>query len=322
MTDPIADLRRQLVGAAERLAVSETPARRRRVGRLSALALTGALVAGTAAAAILSGGHPSSPLAGPVPGASDTRYRIEIQPDLRAGAVGWCGSVRFTGLSAARGISQGCGNAAPRQAHTIAGAVIAVAPKRALSFVITASDVPTARRGDGALIATRPDRRLPFGWRAAVAPFRMTSGHLGPAVFKRYALRPADGGGRPLPTTPASDYVASQAAGPLCRVVGGPTPTSVSSSGRQPTRQMGFQGRPFRSCWHARYADGAEAALLVDAVDPARAAADLPGARLLRDGRVVAAGGLLARRAGAGWLVVHDRPAAKRAALLSQLSVG
>jgi hypothetical protein len=70
-----------------------------------------------------------------------------------------------------------------------------------------------------------------------------------------------------------------------------------------------FRGRRYR------------AAVLVDARDPKRPAAELPGAAPRADGLVDASGHLSARRVGAGWLVVEGASARERVLVLRALRV-
>lgn len=317
MTDPFHDLRRTLVGAAARQAT--VPRRRRRRRGLMAAAAALVIASGTAAAAIIGGEEPSLPLAGPVLGSTDTRYAVEIAPDLRPGSVGWCTFVRFRSSDRPLGYGGGCGAAASRGATVISAGTTVTRPRHAIAVAIVPERVARLRTPDGRLIIPSPSPMLPRGWRAAVSEVRYTpksatrvlgADNLVPVDRQGHPLQAAN----PLPTT-------SPSAGPRCKVIGGPKPRSVTAAGARPARAgQSFEGRAFRSCWHASYRDGLEAALLVDAEDPTRRAAELPGSRPLADGRVVANGRLLARRSGAGWLVVRG-PSDSRARLLTQLRV-
>ena len=104
MKDPFDILRAELVSAAERAAL---PAPRKRWGRLRrpsrpvAILLVALVIAGSAAAAVLSLSA-SQPLEGRVPGAitpasvAGYRYTIAVTPSLPAGVAGWESLIIYT----------------------------------------------------------------------------------------------------------------------------------------------------------------------------------------------------------------------------------
>jgi hypothetical protein len=173
MKDPFVILRAELVDAAERAA---RPAPRKRWGRLRrpsrpvALVLAALVIAGSAAAAVLSLSA-SKPLVGRVPGAitpaslAGYRYRIAVTPVLFAGTGGWQPWIVYNSPG-----TNGYGErGAPLPTTPIfaVGGPTSVARGETVAYVLTSPQVFAVRIG-GRTIRTVSSPALPTGDRAAV----------------------------------------------------------------------------------------------------------------------------------------------------------
>jgi hypothetical protein len=203
MSDPFDVLRDELVAAEGRMVRGRrrSPWLRRRP-----LLLAAALVvaSGSAAAAVVSlTSEDSAPLSGTVPTPSPTAaqrtYRIELMPDLRAGQIGWCSTLALRSRRGPIGAVTGCGPAAPADAAQIAGGGVTVGRDRIILFTVVDKRVATVRLHDGRTIAPLPDRRLPYGWRGAVAFVTREHGNVDPTDLD-WTLQ--DAAGRPISTAP------------------------------------------------------------------------------------------------------------------------
>jgi hypothetical protein len=182
MKDPFVILRAELVEAAERAA---RPATRKRWGRLRrpsrpvAVLLVALVIAGSAAAAVLSL-RSSQPLAGRVPGAvaggslAGYRYTIAVTPQLPAGTAGWESLIVYSRTGTA-GIVQGGGTLGyPTSTYPDFGGgsgpdscPVCFARGNAVTYVLTGPEVFAVRIGSHT-IRTVASRALPSGDRAAV----------------------------------------------------------------------------------------------------------------------------------------------------------
>jgi hypothetical protein len=306
------------------------PRRSRRRGGL-AVALAALVVCGSATATVLSlTGEPSRPLAGTPPELGGASYRVELRPDLNAGAIGWCATVAIRGHASATAGS-GCGPAAASGDTLIAaGALTGNGP--GIAYAVVDQRTATVRFGRQRVVPRR-DPALPPGWRAAVAIVRGES-----------SIVPEDARGRPLAH---SDRAGTHAAGtaPLpshavsphhppqhpCALHAPRLPELRAISARvsisHPPRPPDVNRRPFLSCASSVfYLHGRRliAARLLDARHPEHSAALLPGMRTPPTRKeIVAAGDLItARRAGPGWIAVYGGTPELRATLLQALYAG
>jgi hypothetical protein len=157
---------------------------------LALLALIVLLTGGAAAAAVLLGGtHPSAPLAGALPeprqSLGPTSYRIGFTPDISGGHVGWCDQVDFTTREPSLGHghfervygggASGCGRAPTAAEPFIDADVVSGSGGREgrhfsyqVAYYLTAPQVAAVRASPTLTILTRPEPRLPDGYRVAV----------------------------------------------------------------------------------------------------------------------------------------------------------
>jgi hypothetical protein len=194
MSDPFELLRDELVRAAKRTAVATPGHGNRRPrwwrGRQGlAVAMAGLLVAGgAAAAATVLSGEQSKPLSGVVPAGQQPhtalvagqRYTIGFAPSIQAGQIGWCVSTRTfsrSGRAQDRGTG-GCDTPAATAGQPILGTQTIV-NGGGLSYVFTSRAVSAVKIAGGPTVLTRPSRRLPDGYRAAVFQYHPPKGALG-----------------------------------------------------------------------------------------------------------------------------------------------
>ena len=344
MIDPFDALRDELVAAEGRMAGGRqrsTWLRRRPLLLAAALVVASA----SAAAAVVSlTSEDSAPLSGtvpaPSPSAAERTYRIELMPDLRAGAIGWCSSVTLRSRGwRPIGAATGCGPAAPADAAQIAGGVTAVNTKNVLLFAIVDRRVASVRLHDGRTIAPLADRKLPYRWKAVVAFLARQGGRFAVDDLQ-WTLQ--DAKGAPISSAP-NEHAGAKDAGTAtlptravdprdpphvryairARPLKGLRAVSARIVTRAPTRTPDVNGRAFQTRATTIYylhTRRYRAAMLVDARDPSRPAADLPGSTPRADGLVDASGQLTARRAGPGWLVIEGADARERALVLQALT--
>jgi len=183
MKDPFVILRDELVEAAERVAL---PAPRKRWGWLRrpsrpvAVLLAALVIAGSAAAAILSLSA-SQPLVGRVPGAFSSAslagfgYTIRVSPGLGAGGAGWQPWIVYSGPGTS-GYGQTGGVSAGYPSATApvfgggsppGGCIPCYARGNPVEYVLTGPQVFAVRIGSQT-IRTFTSRALPTGDRAAV----------------------------------------------------------------------------------------------------------------------------------------------------------
>jgi hypothetical protein len=162
--DPLVTLGDQLFEAALRNRPAKPRRRHWRRSRPLAVLVAGVLLAGGAASAtVLLASQPSAPLVGAI---GPSQYEIDMSPYLNAGETGWCVGVISTERSRFRGWSEGCGGIPG--APIVAESFEDPEPKHAtLNWAITTTAVGAVRFGDR-IVRTRPEARLPNGFRAAV----------------------------------------------------------------------------------------------------------------------------------------------------------
>jgi hypothetical protein len=343
--DPFDLLRDQLVAA---VAPRTARARRRWRHRRGLLVLLAALaVSGTATAAVLSlGDHGPAPLRVTYPGdhgPAAGRYRIAVEPDLRAGSAGWCVTADYRHGIQPVGRSGSCFTAAATGAPVLGGMAMSV-EGRNLFLLILDPRVAAVRLLDGERVVPRAVPQVPNGWTLALMfpPVRYDHGRELQRLASDFTLLDAHGrriaqqapmgliglaerGVQPLPVRtvsarrpPAAPCAITADALPGLRpltqtIVRGPLAQPVATSGGAlrtcSDLELAFAGRRMH------------AGLLIDARGPAHPPAALPGAIAVsgRPGTVAAAGGITARRSGPGWLTVTGGTAALRAQLLAAL---
>jgi hypothetical protein len=179
---------------------------------LALLAFMALLLAGAAAAAVLLGGtHSSAPLAGALPEPSQslgrTSYRIAFTPDIAGGHVGWCDQVDFTTRERSLGHghferqygggASGCGSGPTVAEPFIDADVVGGSGGREgrhfsyqVAYYLTAPQVAAVRASPTLTILTRPEPRLPDGYRVAVGFPQVEHGGSAQAIgaFKPVAL--------------------------------------------------------------------------------------------------------------------------------------
>ncbi|HEV3322760.1 MAG TPA: hypothetical protein VG147_11315 [Solirubrobacteraceae bacterium] len=156
---------------------------------LALLAFMALLTGGAAAAVLLGGTHPSAPLAGVLPeprqSLGPTSYRIGFAPDISGGHVGWCDQVDFTTRERSLGRghferlygggASGCGRGPTVAEPFIDADVVSGSGGREgrhfsyqVAYYLTAPEVAAVRASPMLTILTRPEPRLPNGYRVAV----------------------------------------------------------------------------------------------------------------------------------------------------------
>jgi hypothetical protein len=145
--------------------------RRSRLVVVLAVVLVGG---GSALAAGLFSGEQSAPLTDVLSGGSmaGTNYDIGLYPNLEAGVVGWCSTETYGKQSAtAFAPTVGGGSSCGAVSAAIDTPIFAACGCGGTGpwYVLTSARVAAVRIAGGPTIRTRPDRRLPFGFRAAVS---------------------------------------------------------------------------------------------------------------------------------------------------------
>jgi hypothetical protein len=342
MNDPFDILERHLVRIAEDLDASAAQGARRvqssaqpRRRRWLALSLTCLAVSGSAAAAVVAvRGHDSKPLSGPLPPAHTSEpnhYRLEVFPDLTAGANGWCFATSMTrgtepatsGLTCARAPRGGKG--------VLAGGLAPVSSKQGLFYLLVDRSVEAVLLHDGRTVRSRPASGLPSSSRVVAATVPVRNYHLD-SPYSRFTILSHTQHGQTKTSTSLQALsrrgrlVArpdGAPADPACNLRSSGTNIELSSLttlGRGTARKA--DAVAFFACATAtvRYAGARfHAAVLMGLVD-AGAPAVLPGMHRRADGTVDASGGVSARRLrGGGWLAVTGGDATQRRTVISRL---
>ena len=371
----IPELQRILVEGARR---QERPARRWvRLGRRPLAALFGVLaVAGSAAAAVVSL-TASRPLSGTVQNgvgvlhsAGPTQYRISVFPYLAVGWSGWCSSADFSVNGRPTATEYSCGPVESSSQLVLDSALFG-GRSGFYEYEIVSDRVAAVHYSDGPTITPISDPRLPRGTRAVVrvGPMPKVSKPGMPVPLPREKW--LDARGRVLPIAvigranavehlPLRALNPQHPAGGGCTVLARPLrglvalSQTVARAVPWPRREPGA----FLACANATYRLGTSTlavAVLVDATNPRRTAAPLPGvvadpatpgvligAELgsigFPQGLAVFATGrqqpfntpsahqaladhdVSARRAAPGWLIAEGGTAAQRATLLAALT--
>ncbi len=369
----LGELRDQLQARFESVpALAERPARRRRWPRMGTrlgVVLAALVVAGgsAVAAGVLSGQRsrpltaafrPGSPTSQEGYGPPGSTYSLSISPSMQAGVIGWCTSlVTYRGPQSFDLGTGGCNGAAPAVGAPMFGAADGGIGGASLSYVFTAPQVAAVRVAGGPTILTRPDPRLPFGFRAAVFSPPTRFSHDAGVTLSAYgagvALSALDSSGQVIageayaePVTEAtrSWRAPSPPAAGACSISprrGAPVVLQSGSVLSEAVGDPGIIGHAFLPCLNTSFIfDGTRfaAAVLLDAKQPGQPPADLPDMQPLAGHPGVVARqramtnlfndeannlDIVARRVGRTWLVVAGGAnGTQQAAALSSLVVG
>jgi hypothetical protein len=307
----LGELREQLQARFESAAApAERSAQRRRwprTGTRLGVVLAALVVAGGSAlaAGLLSGQRsrpltavfqPGSPTSQEGYGPPGSTYSLSISPSMQAGVIGWCTSlVTYRGAKSFDLGTGGCNGAAPAVGAPMFGAADGGIGGASLSYVFTAPQVAAVRVAGGPTILTRPDPRLPFGFRAAVFSPRTRFSHAAGVTLSAYgagvALSALDSSGQVIPgdayVGPVTEATRSwrapnpPAAG-ACSISSRPGAPVVLQSGSvlsEAVGDPGIIGYAFLPCLTTSFTfDGTRfaAAVLLDAKQPGQLPADLP----------------------------------------------
>src|ERR1035437_8546108 len=163
------------------------------------------LAGGSTAAAIVGLSRSSAPLTGSVPGlAGRLRYDVPLTPDLEPGDAGWCSFPIFSITGTIDGAGAGtCSPAVPPGAPVILSGGEPLSNEQALFrqahrplsarqgqlnlvWMVVSSQVAAVRIDANEVVASRPDPRLPRGWRAVVAFTSVPLNRIRPVPLDRY----------------------------------------------------------------------------------------------------------------------------------------
>lgn len=314
------------------------------------------LAGGSTAAAVALLSRSSAPLTGSVPGlAGRLRYDVPLTPDLEPGNAGWCSYPIFAVTGTIEDAGGGtCSPAVPPGTPAILAGGEPISNEQALLrdahlplsarqrrlnlfWMVVSSRVAAVRLDANEVVASRPDPRLPRGWRAVVA---FTSVPLSrPVLLDRYghaiASRgasssgaiPGSGGVSPVRTyLPGSSTPAPCSIGRV-RLAGVSAQWEVVATATPALGSSVIPGTLF-SCARSWFSiegqsEAPSAAVLLDAQDPRRPAPPLPGLTPTGQPGVFSepSAEILARRVGLGWLVVQSRSASLGRMLLGAISI-
>jgi hypothetical protein len=213
------------------------------------------------------------------------------------------------------------------------GGMVSTAPRvRSLFWLVVDKRVALVRLSDGRSVEPRADPLIPYGWRSVVWFESLRNGEPQWRLIDAKGREiPSDSlaGTRAAGTFPlATRAVDPYAPGAGCAIRVARTPHVHALEERvvsEPApRRTSINRHAFRVCAAvALEAHGTRyrAALLVDARDPARVAARLPGMPAAASGRTptTAGGDITARRAGQAWLAVQGPNPRQRVTLLQTL---
>ena len=277
------------------------PTRRRRwprTGTRLGVVLAALIVAGGSAlaAGLLSGQRsrpltavfqPGSPGSQTGYGPLGSTYSISISPSMQAGVIGWCTSVvTYRGAENFDLGTGGCNGAPPAVGAPIFGAQDGIGSPN-LSYVFTAPQVAAVRVAGGPTILTRPDPRLPFGFRAAVfsLPERLLAHDPGvglSALDSTGQVIPGDAYAEPVTEATRSWRAPSPPASGACSISprrGSPAVLESGSVLSAAIGDPGILGHAFLPCLDASFTiHGTRfaAAVLLDAKQPGHLPAELP----------------------------------------------
>ena len=331
------------------------PARWPRRWRSSVAALAVLVLAGgSTAAAIAVLDHGSAPLTGSVPGTrAPLRYDVPLTPDLEAGDAGWCSYPTFaiTGSIDSAGAGT-CSPAVPPGAPVLLGGAEPLSNEQALLrhagqrlgrqlnlfWMVVSSRVAAVLIDPHEVIASRPDARLPSGWRAVVAFTSVPLDRLRPVPLDRYGhiiaaqrktgVHLVQGSGVSTVRTyvPGSSAPAPCAIRPV-RLAGVTAQWEVVATATPSLGSAVLPGTLF-SCARSWFSikgqkEAPSAAVLLNAQSPRRLAPAPPGLTPTGLPGIFsnASAGIVAKRVGAGWLVVQSNSSATGRRLLNAIRI-
>ena len=264
-------------------------------------------------------GMSPAPQTVPIPNAAPAPTAVpdfEFRPDLTAGRIGWCASLR--------GVN-GCGPAASPERGLIVG-VGSYGRAGGTMATVVSERVAAAVLPGGQRLRARPDPRVP-------APLKLILEHV---PRETGPLRLVDANGRNVPDADASGSWATSLARLPTRTSDPDAPCALSVHGDARFRVRSTsvltelpKGRDdvvrpsFLSCATTVYYAGRarlRAAVLLDAADPRAKAPLLPGMDGEPRGIVQTGPFTSATRAGVGWIQVFGKGAALRKRLLGALT--
>jgi len=302
--------------------------------------------------------------------AGPTQYRISVFPYLTVGWSGWCSSADFSVHSRPTATAYGCGPVESSGQLVLDGSVFG-GRSGSYEYEILSDRVASVHYSDGLTITPISDPRLPRGTRAVVrvGPPPKLGKHGRPIAFPHEQWLDARGRVLPMPVVGRANAVEHlplraldprHPAGGGCAVLARPLRGLVALSQTVVRAVPWPRHEPgaFLACANASYRLGASTlavAVLVDASNPGRRAAPLPG--LVADpanpgvltgaelgsigfpqglgvfaiGRqqpfntptahqALADHDVSARRAAPGWLIAEGGTATQRATLLAALT--
>lgn len=268
----------------------------RRRSRLLIVFVVLALAGGSAYAAIALT-HRSAPLSGAAPSLpfpwrhslAGWRYDIELAPTAEAGKVGWCeGTFYLRDGKGPGGFGQ---SSCPGSPPTVDEPLFAQAGTTGPGIwdVLTAPNVAAVRIAGVGTILTRPDPRLPYGYRAAVIDLPRALPGAGPKLTALDAAGHAIAGPSTHetaePAMPTRRWRAGEPVRGSCSIHARPGSGVQAREGTVVTRIIpahGIVGHAFFTCINAQVSIRTAtafpllAALMLDAAHPGRTLAPLP----------------------------------------------
>jgi hypothetical protein len=259
-------------------------------------ALAAGLLSGQRSRPLTAVFQPGSPTSQEGYGPPGSTYSLSISPSMQAGVIGWCTSlVTYRGARSFDLGTGGCNGAPPAVGAPMFGARDGGIGGASLSYVFTGPQVAAVRVAGGPTVLTRPDPRLPFGFRAAVFSPRTRYSKRAGVELSAYgagvALSALDSAGQVIP---GNAYVGTvteatrswrapnpPAAG-ACSISqrrGAPVVLQSGSVLSEAVGDPGIVGHAFLPCLTTSFTfDGTRfaAAILLDAKQPGRLPAPLP----------------------------------------------
>ena len=302
------------------------------------------LAGGSTAAAIVVLSRSSAPLTGSVPGlAGRLRYDVPLTPDLEPGDAGWCSFPIFSITGTIDGAGAGtCSPAVPPGAPVILSGGEPLSNEQArfrqahrplsarqgqlnLVWMVVNSQVAAVRIDANEVVASRPDPRLPRGWRAVVAFTSVPLNRIQGVPLDRYGRAIAAKGAsssRVIPgsggVSPVRTYLPGSSSPSPCSISGvhlaGVTAQWEVVATTTPALGSAVAPNTLFSCGRSWFSikgqtEAPSAAVLLDAQDPRRSAPPLPGRTPTGRPGVLSerSAEIIAKRVGRGWLVVQSQ---------------
>jgi hypothetical protein len=205
---------------------------------------------------------------------------------MQTGVIGWCTSlVTYRGAQRFDLGTGGCNGAPPAVGAPVFGADDGGIGMAGLSYVFTAPQVAAVRVKGGPTILTRPDSRLPFGFRTAVFSLPERLSRIGVALSALDAtgrVIPGDAYAQPVVEATRAWRAPEPPASGACSISAREGSSVVLKSGSVLSTAIGdpgIIGRAFLPCLDASFTlHGTRfaAAVLLDAKQPGQTPAELP----------------------------------------------